>query len=388
MALVMRPQSASSRPKLGHAIVAVAGCLALGACAQGNKSATEMLSVTTQPDTPGEQTVAQAQPSQQPPQQSASQTPLSPLDKTAELRKATDYWGKEYAKDPRALEPALNFARNLKALGAKQRALAVLQQAGMFHGESRELAGEYGRLALDLDQVTLANRLLAAADDPVNPDWRIVSARGTVLAKQGNYGEAIPYYERALSLAHNQPSVMSNLALAHAMNGEPARAEAMLRHAAAADRDSLKIRQNLALVLGLQGKYAEAKLLASRDLSPESAAENTEYLRRVVRLEPNEPPSGRATRVAQRTAPEPEAAEPLPPEITGALNTKAPVPSPLAKPRELAGNVAEDASHSPVAARFSEPETTDQQVSMNFAKNMPRAPEAAQPAIALAPSVR
>jgi hypothetical protein len=72
------------------------------------------------------------------------------------------------------------------------------------------------------------------------------------------------------------------------MNGDPKRAEAMLRQAAAADRNSLKIRQNLALVLGLQGKYDEAKLLASRDMPAESAAENTDYLRRIVKMQPHE----------------------------------------------------------------------------------------------------
>jgi tetratricopeptide (TPR) repeat protein len=165
----------------------------------------------------------------------------------------------------------------------------VLQQASVFHGGSRELASEYGRLALEFDQIGVAGKLLAAADDPANPDWRIISARGTVLAKQGKYKDAIPFYESSLALAPDHPSILSNLALAHAMNGEPKRAEAMLRQAATTDRNSLKIRQNLALVLGLQGKYDEGKLLASNDLSAENATENAEYLRRVVKLEPERP---------------------------------------------------------------------------------------------------
>ncbi len=204
----------------------------------------------------------------------------------SDLVKATDYWGKQYAENPRDLKIALNLARNLKAMGEKQRALAVLQHASIFHGESRELASEYGRLALDLDQVGLADKLLAAADDPVHPDWRVVSARGTVFAKQGKYAEAIPFYDRALTLAHDQPSVLSNLALATAMSGNPARAETLLRRAETADGSSPKIRQNLALVLGLQGKYDEAKLIGARDIPMESAAENTSMLRRVVKLEP------------------------------------------------------------------------------------------------------
>jgi Flp pilus assembly protein TadD len=206
-------------------------------------------------------------------------------------------------QSPRDLQKGLNYARNLKAMGEKQRSLAVMQQLSIFHGQSRELASEYGRLALDLDQVNVAGRLLAVADDPVQPDWRVISARGTVLAKQGKYGEAIPFYERALTLAHDHPSILSNLALAHAMNGEPERAEAMLRQAASTDRNSLKIRQNLALVLGLQGKYDEAKLLASQDLTEEKAAENTNYLRRIVKLEPNTPPKSKTgTKLAQGAA--------------------------------------------------------------------------------------
>ena len=215
-------------------------------------------------------------------------------DQRSELVKATEFWGQKFQQNPRDLTAGVNYAKNLKAMGEKQRALAVLQQMSLLHSNSRELASEYGRLALELDQVGVAARLLAVADDPVNPDWKIISARGTVLAKQGKYGEAVPFYERALTMAPDQPSLLSNLALAHAMNGDAAKAETMLRQAAAADRSSLKIRQNLALVMGLQGKYDEAKLIASSDLSPENAAENANALRKITKLEQSAPPAAKA----------------------------------------------------------------------------------------------
>lgn len=185
---------------------------------------------------------------------------------------------------------ASNYARNLKAMGQKRRAISVLQQAAIFHGHNRELAGDYGRLALEFGQLSVAKRLLAAADNPTKPDWKVISARGTVLAKEGKYGEAIPFFERALSLAHNHPSLVNNLALAHAMSGEAERAEGMLRQASIANPASPKIRQNLALVLSLQGRYDEAKQIASQDLTPEKAAKNTETLRRIVKLEPKAAP--------------------------------------------------------------------------------------------------
>ena len=114
----------------------------------------------------------------------------------------------------------------------------------------------------------------------------MISARGTVLAKQGQYREAIPLYERALALAPEQPSVLSNLALAHAMEGNAEKAEPLLKRAAAAGGDDARVNQNLALVLGLQGKYDEAKLAAARDLPPDHAAANVDYLRSIVKLQP------------------------------------------------------------------------------------------------------
>ena len=43
-----------------------------------------------------------------------------------------------------------------------------------------------------------------------------------------------------------------------------------------------KIRQNLALVIGLQGRFAEAETIVRADLSPEEAAQNVAYLRRMI----------------------------------------------------------------------------------------------------------
>ncbi len=208
-----------------------------------------------------------------------------------ELEKAVDYWGKAYAKNPRDLSSALAYAQNLKAMGQKGQALSVLQQASMLHANDRRLASEYGRLALELDQIQVAQNLLQVADDPANPDWRVISARGTVLAKQGKYSEAIPFYERAQTLAQNQPSVLNNLALAYTMSGEPQKAEQLLRQANQDGADP-KVRQNLALVLGLQGKHDESKQVGA----PETATANTDFMRRLVKADVK--PAAAPTQVA------------------------------------------------------------------------------------------
>lgn len=250
-----------------RALVAGALCIASGACTQGGMSPLEELSSASM---------------------KAKQEAVgsAPTESTGDLAKATQYWGKEFAKNPRDAKAAVSYAKNLKAMGEKRQALAVLQQASLFHGGNREINSEYGRLALEFDQISLAQKLLEHADDPANPDWRVISARGTVLAKQGSYRSAIPFYERALALSPEQPSVLSNLALAHTMDGHPDRAESLLKRAARAGSDDPRVTQNLALVLGLQGKYEDARIAAGRHMAPEDANADVEYLRRIVMLEP------------------------------------------------------------------------------------------------------
>lgn len=175
-----------------------------------------------------------------------------------QLRKATKYWGDLYAKDPSDGEVVYNYARNLKAMGEKQQALMVLQSAVDMNPQHRGILSEYGRLALEFDQISLAQKLLERADDPLQPDWRVVSARGTVFAKQGLYADAIPFYERAMELAPDKASVLNNLALAYTMEGKKDKAEPLLRKAALIGKDDERVQKNLALVIGSQEKMAVA----------------------------------------------------------------------------------------------------------------------------------
>jgi Flp pilus assembly protein TadD len=223
----------------------------------------------------------------------------------------SEHGGKAYAKDMRNPEVALGYARQLRAMGEKQQALLVLQQAAALHPGHRGILSEMGRLALDLEQVELAQRLLAAADDPANADWRTISARGTVLAKQGKYREAIPLYERALALAPNEASILNNLALALTMEGNAERAEVLLKQALAQSNHAARVDQNLALVLSLQGKYEEAKLVAARQLPADAARANVEFMQHMVQLEPKplaalakgSPPPGGAEATGSKRAP-------------------------------------------------------------------------------------
>lgn len=291
-------------------LIAAASSTSLAGCAGGAGDVLPQL-LAAKPSAKAEQGVAQA------PQ--------------SELQRATEYWGKQFASNPSDLKTALNYARNLKAMGQKKQALAALQQAGVYHGQSRELAGEYGRLALELDQVQTAKTVLALADDPARPDWRVISARGAVLAKEGSYKEAIPMFERALALSNNNPSVLNNLAMAYALAGEPQRSEELLRTAVARGAPP-KARQNLALVLGLQGKYSEATNVGASAMPAAVAQEDTKLVRQIVQLEPKESAPavyrpGQVTTTAVAAAPA-AAATPGPRQTAAARPALRPATSP------------------------------------------------------------
>ena len=211
---------------------------------------------------------------------------LSNLGATPGANAAREYWANALARNPRDDKAAIAYAKSLKAEGSKDKAMSVLQHAAMYNPDSTAVASEEGRLALDMGQTGLAEKLLNRANSDEQPDWRVLNALGTLEAQRGNKPSAKAYFERAARIAPNEPSVLNNLALTYALDGDPAKAEAMLRRAAAAGGDQTKVRQNLALVLGVQGKYDEAQQLATTGLDKSNSDANRAYLQKMVTATP------------------------------------------------------------------------------------------------------
>ena len=70
------------------------------------------------------------------------------------------------------------------------------------------------------------------------------------------------------------------------MDGDADKAEPLLKQALATGSHDVRVQQNLALVLGLQGKYDEAKIIAARDLPADQAVANVDYVHKIVQLPP------------------------------------------------------------------------------------------------------
>ena len=80
-----------------------------------------------------------------------------------------------------------------------------------------------------------------------------------------------------------EPSILSNLGLSYMLSRELPKAEEVLRQAYADPKADARVRQNLGLVVGLQGRFAEAEDIVKKDLPPDQAAANVAYLKDMLR---------------------------------------------------------------------------------------------------------
>jgi Flp pilus assembly protein TadD len=191
-------------------------------------------------------------------------------------------FGERYRTSPRDAEAAIRYAQALRAVGQRAQAAAVLEQSAIHNPQNQAVLGAYGRALADNGNYRQALDVLNRAHSPDQPDWRILSVQGAVLDQMGRHQDAQRHYASALRLMPNEPSVLSNLGLSYALAKDLPRAEATLRQAAERPGAEPKVRQNLALVVGLQGRFQEAEAIARGDLSPGEAAANVAYLRQML----------------------------------------------------------------------------------------------------------
>src|SRR3954452_137933 len=198
-------------------------------------------------------------------------------------RRSADDWGERYRANPADTEAAIYYAQSLRANGQRSQAAAGLEEVSIHNPKHMGVLGAYGRALADVGNFQQALDVLNRAHTPDRPDWRILSVQGAVLDQMGRHEDARRYYATALKIVPEEPSVLSNLGLSYALSRDLTQAETTLRRAAAGQtRVDPRVRQNLALVVGLQGRFAEAEGIARADLPAEEAAANVVYLRQML----------------------------------------------------------------------------------------------------------
>ncbi len=238
-----------------------------------------------------------------------TQQPLPTND--AQLRAYADDWGKRYDRNPGEKVASINYARALRALTRYSEAAAVMQAAAVKAPKDFEVLGAYGKALADSGQLEQAKDVLSRAYAPERPDWTIMSVQGSVADRLGDHDTAQRFYRDALKIAPGEPSVLTNLGLSYALGKQLPLAEDALREACANPRADARMRNNLALILALEGKFAEAEQVSRQDMSAAAASANVQAIRQMIAQNDSwrELQTGAKTKPAK--APPPPAGAPL-----------------------------------------------------------------------------
>lgn len=221
----------------------------------------------------------------------------------SEWRREVEFASQAYQKNTADPAAAVRYARALREIGQRAQAAAVLEQATIANPRNKAVLGAYGRALAEIGNYPQALDILSKAHTPDQPDWKLLSVTGAVLDQMGRHEDARRYYTSALNLRPDEPSVLTNLGLSYALSKDLNRAEETLRRAMARSNADPRTRQNLALVVGLRGRFEEAQQIASADLPAEEATANVTYLRQMIAQRPDLQTPANATAGAAKKTP-------------------------------------------------------------------------------------
>lgn len=200
----------------------------------------------------------------------------------AELRAYAEDLGKRYDANPGEKVISMNYAKALRALTRYSQAAAVMQAAAVKAPKDMEVLGAYGKALADAGQLQQAADVLTHSYTAEEPNWSDMSVQGSIADQLGDHAGAQTFYKNALKIAPGEPNVLSNLGLSYALTKQLPLAEQVLREAVDNPRADSRVRDNLALVLSLEGKFGEAEKIEQRDRSPEAAAANVASIRQMI----------------------------------------------------------------------------------------------------------
>ena len=195
---------------------------------------------------------------------------------------AVGYWGARYKRTPKSKKVGLNYAAALRKRGRNAQALAVMRKQVAYHPKDRQVLAAYGKALASAGQLQKALKVVRRAQADDQPDWKLFSAEGAINDQLGRPTQARASYKQALKIKPNEASVLSNMGMSHLLTGDLKTSERYLRRALKG-KSSSTTRQNLALVVGLQGRFQEAEKIAAADLSPAQAQANVRFLRKMLK---------------------------------------------------------------------------------------------------------
>src|SRR5690606_35824016 len=169
-----------------------------------------------------------------------------------------------------------------RAAGLPQQASAALEGAMAAYPGDIEISVAYAKALTASGRFEQSLGVLDNVIRPDAPDWNALLVKGATLDQMGRNAEARALYAQAQVMAPGEASIETNLGLSYAMTDELPRAETHLRRAVPILGATAKTRQNLALVVGLQGRFDEARALYAAELPPAEVEANMAYIRALL----------------------------------------------------------------------------------------------------------
>ncbi|MEW6538133.1 MAG: tetratricopeptide repeat protein [Pseudomonadota bacterium] len=189
------------------------------------------------------------------------------------------FWASEQQADPTDAVAGVKLAQALRELGRYDQAAEAAQATLTLQPNNLDALLELGRAHIARGQAFYGVAPLEQARDLAPRDWRPYSLLGVAYEQVRRTDDARAAWNQALALSPDNPDVLTNAATAALTHGDAPGAETLLRRAVVQPTASAKVRQNLAMVLGLQGKMGEAEQILRRELPPEQAEQNLQWLR-------------------------------------------------------------------------------------------------------------
>ncbi len=192
------------------------------------------------------------------------------------------FFANQYDHDPMNARIGLYLSNALRAMGRPAEAADAAHRVLLFAPDNMDALLSAARAHIADNNAFYAIDPLEHAITLKPKDWQAYSLIGVAYDQVKRTADAQTAWATALQLSPNNPAVLTNMAMSKAEDGDFAGAEPLLRTAVAQSGATLQIRQNLALILGLEGKMAEAEQLLRRDLPPEQADANLAWLQQAV----------------------------------------------------------------------------------------------------------
>lgn len=187
-----------------------------------------------------------------------------------------------YNASPGDVDVALRYAASLEALGSIDASLSIYAETAARNPNNQKVLAIYSKALAAAKRGDASKKMFGVAGQQGKPGWKRLLKEGVALDQSGKRHEARILYAKAAKLAPDRAAIYNNWGLSYALDNDLASAEKLLRRALRSKSATLRVRQNLALIVGLQGRFSEAEDIARKDLEPEVAKANIGYLREML----------------------------------------------------------------------------------------------------------